>query len=165
VVPTPQQGDADWVSAQISRWGDALVRFCISYMGNPDLAQDVTQETFLRLIEWRHNHPGHEVHPGWLFTVARNVAADSLRDRQPLEPRGDLGGVASQPGDGPLTRLAVRQVLDKLSRSDRECLLLFYFADWPIAEIAKQTGTTPASVKMRLRRARMRFLQKWEGDR
>ena len=151
----------EWMSDQVTLWGDAVVRFAGVYTGNFDLAQDVAQETFARLLVWRRRYPSRELRPGWLFTVARNIAVDALRrlpDQRDMEQRQpDSTGDAT-------TRLAVRQALRKLSAKDRECLVLFYFADWPIVKISTYTGTSPAAVKMRLNRAKARFRQSWGGE-
>jgi RNA polymerase sigma-70 factor (ECF subfamily) len=161
-VSCPTDGrDDDWVSELITLWGDPIVRFAHMYTGNADLAQDVAQETFARLLVWRRKYPGRAFRPGWLFAVARNVAADILRrtpDRSGGEPRRlDSSGEV-------VTRLSVQETLRQLPAKDRECLVLFYFADWPIAKIALHTRTTPAAVKMRLKRARERFRASWGGE-
>lgn len=155
-------GPEAWLSDQIGRWGDAVVRFAGLYTGSPDLAQDVAQETFLRLWAERVRRPGFEPAPGWLFTVARNVSSDLLRRRRTV-PRMETSPATPTEAEA-ITRLAVREVLDRLPNTDRECLLLFYFADLAIAEIAAHLGITEGSVKMRLRRARDHFLERWEGN-
>lgn len=150
----------EWMSHQIASWGDAVLRFASVYTGNRDLAQDVAQETFARVLVWRRRHPSRYLHPGWLFSVARNISVDVLRrlpDQRDIEPRQP-----DSSGDS-LTRLAVRQALRRLPAKDRECLVLFYFADWPIVKIAAHTRTTPAAVKMRLQRAKARFRKSWGG--
>ncbi len=75
--------DDDWMSELITHWGDPIVRFAQMYTGNPDLAQDVAQETFARLLVWRRQYPGRAFRPGWLFAVARNVAASARGSTSP----------------------------------------------------------------------------------
>jgi len=146
----------------IERWGAALVRFGTAYTGDGELGQDVAQETFLRLLQWHGRYPGREFHPGWLFTVARHTAIDLLRKTR-HEPCAVLSEQGQTPQEQALTRLAVRQVLDMLSGADRECLMLFYFGEWSVREIADHLGSSPERVKMRLRRARQRFADRWEA--
>lgn len=157
--------DETWLTAQIVRWGDTLVRFGAAYTGNLDLAQDAAQETFLRLLKWRAHHPDTELQPGWLFTVARHAAIDLLRKHEATRRSRFLSEISSlPPSDEVITRIEVRRVLSGLPKGDRECLILFYFADLSITEIADQIGVSPSTVKMRLKRARARFQHYWRGE-
>ncbi|MDA8345440.1 MAG: sigma-70 family RNA polymerase sigma factor [Thermaerobacter sp.] len=155
----------DWVQPFIEQWGAALVKFGAAYTGRREMAQDVAQDVFLRLMQWHDRYPDHEVRPGWLFTVARNAATDRLRkERSDALPK-ELSDPSPPFEDAVITRLDVRRVLDDMSEADRECLMLFYFGQWSIREVADHLNTSLDSVKTRLRRARKRFSDGWEAMR
>ncbi len=61
-----------------------------------------------------------------------------------------------------LDRVAVRRVMNQLSRVDQICLWLFYYGDWTIRDIANELGQTENAIKLRLLRARRRFRKLWE---
>ena len=153
---TPEARVETWVVA----WGDRITRFAHSLTLDPALAQDVAQETFLRLLVWQRQHPLADPGPAWLFTVARNVAIDQLRRRRTSAVREQ----ASAPTDPDLAqRLAVRDAVAALPPGDRACLWLFYYGDLSVAEIGSTLHLSPTAVKARLHRARRRFAAIWDG--
>lgn len=157
-----RQQFAQWMEA----WGDRIVRFAYVYVGDSGAAQDVAQETFLRLYE--QMRAGAAIQPAWLFRVARNVAVDGMRRQQRRQnARGQLSrerAPSTNQANNPIDRLVVRQVIDTLPEADRTCLLLYYFADWSLEEIGRSLSLNPGAVKARLHRARARFAQAWKED-
>lgn len=155
------------ISRWMAEWGGRLVRYAHFLTGDPDLAQDIAQEAFLRLYVFLGSRGGREPTPGWLFTVAKHLAADAKR-RQRREPTG--GHSLSSPAGGEGVRddaasgTMVRDVLSRLSPEDRECLYLFYYAELSSQEIARHLKIPAATVRTRLMRARQRFQSEWEGD-
>jgi len=159
-IPAPASDD--WLAPWVEQWGDRMVQFAYTYVLDRDTAQDIAQDTFLRLFLWHRRFPDRVVTPAWLYTVAANLARDLLRRREAATQR-DLASTDSAVVPDSTTRIAVRAALDRLPLLDRQCLWLFYYADWPVPEIAVATGLSPAAVKQRLYRARKRFAHIW-GD-
>ena len=154
-----------WAQPYIDRWAPALLKFAASYTGNRETAQEVVQETFLRLLLWHDRHPARDVRPGWLFTVARHAATDLLRKGRSTLPPTDRPDPGLPLEDIVVDRIAVRNVLDAMGATDRECLLLFYFAGLSTQQVAQQLRISQNSVKTRLVRARRRFSEGWEARR
>ncbi|HEX9729499.1 MAG TPA: RNA polymerase sigma factor [Gemmatimonadales bacterium] len=139
---------------------EALVRYVARFTGDPDLAEDVVQETLLRL---RDRPPADTSHVrGWLFTVATNLARDALKvSRRRLmlvRGAGDRLPHADPPPD-PATALEraevrrrVRLALDRLSVKERT-MLLMREEGFTHREIAEAIGTTTKSVGTMLARA------------
>ncbi len=137
-----------------------LFRYVNRLLGDADVAADVVQESFVRLL--RHPMPDVEVRR-WLFTVATNLVRDHARmetRRQRLlverysPPRGD-------PGPEEMTSRAervdaVRGALSQLAPRDREMLLMRQ-EGFRYAEIAEAVGVAPGSVGTLLARALRRF--------
>ncbi len=130
------------------------------FTGDPDLAEDVVQETFVRLTE----HPPRDttgIRP-WLFTVATNLARDALkigsRRRRLLVENGGLLGPAAPARDAAEevereeARARVRRALAGLSEKER-LLLLMREEGFKHREIAEAVGTTTASVGTLIARA------------
>ena len=143
-------------------WGNRLLQFAGTYARDRVMAQDVVQDAFLRIWRFQRRHPGRPVNPGWLYTVTRNCARDHVKREPRPRPLRD----ASTPlaADDIETRVAVQAVLDHMAERDRQCLWLFYYARWPIADIATALGLSEPAVKQRLYRARHRFRELWGGD-
>jgi len=140
----------------------ALYRYVARFAGDEDLADDVVQETFIRLAE----HPPPDATGGgiraWLFTVATNLAPDALKIRgrrpRPLAhqegrlPTADPAPYPAEALEREETRGRVRRALAGLSEKER-MLLLMREEGFKHREIAAAVGTTTASVGTLIARA------------
>lgn len=137
-----------------------LVRYVSRYIGDADLAEDIVQDTYLRL----HERPPGDATAlrGWLFTVATNLARDAARTdrrrtrlaqgawaRLPVaDPPPDPAALAER-GE---VRGRVRAALDRLSEKERTALLMRE-EGFTHREIAGAVGTTTKSVGTLIARA------------
>lgn len=151
----------------VEQYGDAIVRFAESYLGDAGDAQDLAQEVFARLYRQFRDRPRQPVTVSWLYTVARRLAIDfhrstMARPRLASEEASDPDRTPGAAGPALEDRLAVRDLLEQLPRGERECLVLFYFQDWPLDAVARELGISPVAARVRLHRARERFRRLWE---
>lgn len=152
-----QDSAAWWVAT----WGDRLVRYVYVLCRDEFLAQDVVQETFIKLVVFQRRYPDREILPGWLFTTARRTALTSLRKRPDLSSPA----VEAVQGDSHVwIPAAFRELIHALPLVERECVWLFYYADWPTEQIAKHLGIKPGAVRTRLFSARKHLRQLWGDD-
>jgi RNA polymerase sigma-70 factor, ECF subfamily len=142
----------------------SLFRYLHRLTGDEDVAEDIAQEAFVRLL--RQQLPDEEVRP-WLFTVAMNLVRDRARKnerRQRLLMAAP--SLVSRPvlPDEDMERAeriaAVRDVLDRLPERDRQ-LLLMREEGFKYDEIAKVVGVAPASVGTLIARALRRFVSEY----
>lgn len=142
----------------------ALYRYVHRLVGDPDLAADVVQESFVRLLD--NPLPDDEVRR-WLFTVATNLVRDDARMRTRRQrllaeryERSDLSPDPAEEPDRTAVRseriAAVRAALDELAERDRR-MLLMREEGFRYAEIAEAVGVAPGSVGTLLARALRRF--------
>jgi RNA polymerase sigma factor (sigma-70 family) len=138
---------------------DILLRYLVRLTGDPDLAADVAQETFIRLVE---RHPDERQLRGWLFRVATNLVRDTSRVQRRrlelLQQSADPPGSAGNGLDPERTlevkerRQVVRAALETLSLRDRT-LLLMREEGFSHREMAEAVGTTTKSVGSMIARA------------
>jgi RNA polymerase sigma-70 factor (ECF subfamily) len=140
---------------------------------NADTAMDITQEAFLRL--WKQWEDGEEIlNPrAWLLRVARNLAEDYAKSafrRNGTHPPQTMNGVRSH-DPLPLEQLEreetfgqLRDVLEQLSKPDREILTLRYALDYDTNQIAEVLAIAPTAVHMRLSRARQRLAERLKAQ-
>jgi RNA polymerase sigma factor (sigma-70 family) len=138
---------------------EALCRYLIRYTGDPDLAADLAQEAFLRLLEHR---PDGQVARNWLFRVATNLACDTVRGRRRRTLLLQRAGSRIPQGDPPPTpdqlversqrALRVQQALLQLAHKERTALLLRE-EGFRHHEIAEAIGAAPNSVGTLMARA------------
>jgi RNA polymerase sigma-70 factor (ECF subfamily) len=138
----------------------SLYRYLHRLTGDPDVAEDIAQEAFVRLL--RQPLPEPEIRP-WLFTVAMNLVRDRARKnerRQRLLSGAPTMVSVEQRPDDRLEQIevidAVTEALDVLSNRDRQ-LLLMRAEGFKYEEIASVVGVAPASVGTLIARALKRF--------
>lgn len=157
--------------AAFARHHASLFRYLHRLTGDADVAADIAQESFVRLLE--HDVPEAGAR-NWLFTVATNLVRDRARTqsrrRRLLAREGPAPAVAPAVAPRPDDEVerderidSVRRVLDGLSDRDRRMLMLRE-EGFRYAEIAELVGVAPASVGKLLTRALTRFARAYEGQ-
>src|SRR5262245_39689660 len=141
----------------------SLFRYLVRLCGDPDVAEDAIQETFMRLIE---KPPRAPVERAWLFTVARNAALEHLRTRsrrqRVLAAQSGRAPAADPPSDPHETVEAherqqiVLSALSLLSNRERIALLMRE-EGFSHREIAAELRTTTGSIGTLLARALLRL--------
>jgi RNA polymerase sigma-70 factor, ECF subfamily len=144
----------------------SLFRYLHRLTGDADVAEDIAQEAFVRLL--RQSLPEGEIRP-WLFTVAMNLVRDHARKtdrRQRLLTSAPTLVTPSALPDESVERAErvtrVRQVLERLPVRDRQ-LLLMREEGFRYEEIAAVIGVAPASVGTLIARALKRFADVYQS--
>ncbi|MFN2588203.1 MAG: RNA polymerase sigma factor [Actinomycetota bacterium] len=144
---------------------EALVDFCRSeyprlvgllglYCGDRRVAEELAQETLARVWrKWPVVH-GLDRPDAWAQRVAINLANSYLR-RLVAERRARSRVPPPRHSELPPVDVVVtvRRAVGSLPRRQREAVLLHYYLDLPLAEVAERMGTTPGAVKSLLHRA------------
>jgi RNA polymerase sigma-70 factor (ECF subfamily) len=126
-------------------------RFANHFLRDRALAEDVTQEAFLRAFRFLRSFRGDAKFTSWLFRIARNCAMDAIRARAvhlEKEPPPPVG-----PTD-PQARLELHAALDAVSAEHREPFLLIEVFGLSYQEAADVLGVRVGTVKSRMHRAR-----------
>jgi RNA polymerase sigma factor (sigma-70 family) len=153
-VPDAARDSEDRLIALMNDFERPIYNFLLALVRDADVAQDCTQDTFLRAYE--NLSRGKPVNGSWLYTVARNRAMDEFRRKKRIEP--DADALEEQAIEHQTDRvLAVQAVLHKLSAQDREVLYLFDVAGFKTDEIGAMLGVRGSAIRQRLSRARERF--------
>ena len=139
---------------------DKIYRYCYSRLRRRDLAENVTQETFLRFFESGCVNVGKNLH--YLYTIARNLCIDEFRRRKSEPLDGELPDEFS--AEDMLENIAVRAALSQLEETDRELLLLRYVNEVPVAVIGKIYGISRFAVYRRTAQAVKRLKEKLGGE-
>ena len=125
---------------------EKIYRYCFYRLHNQELAEDVTQETFLRwFASDTYRNQGQLLQ--YLYTVARNLCADEFR-RSASQPIPE--DIPSEDTD-PLLSIALRTELDKLNGEDRELVLLRYINEVPVGVLCKLYGQSRFSLYRRIK--------------
>lgn len=151
-----QAGRPEAMRALFDRHHRAVYGFLVNRLCDADLADDLTQDVFVRV--WRHRagfDPAMRFRP-WLFTIARNTASNARRRADSL-PIPDGAAAPDPSADRRLETSQrarrVRDAVDLLPDNQREVLLLSLWSGMKYREIAEVVGCTEGAVKVRIHRA------------
>ena len=149
------------VEELIDQHGDDILRLCLLYMGERQLAEDAFQETFVRA--WRHLSAfrGESSAKTWLSHIAVNVCRDMLRTPW-LRMRRSVRSVEEMehlPAPDATPRHELMDAIRALPDKYREVIVLVYVQDMKLREAAAQLRLPVPTGSTRLRRARARLAQ------
>ncbi len=135
-------------------------RYVVHLVGDPGLAEDISQEVFLRTHRKLDTLHDPERFVPWLLATARNAAYDAgrSRKRRPVELVGDREFGSADKGD-PHVGIEVRDALDRIDESLREALVLVAVIGLTYQEAAEITGVPEGTVKSRVFRARRLLIE------
>lgn len=161
-----RQGDVDALREVIERYGGEINRLMRLYTHREDLAEDLTQEVFLRAFTKRHLLVRTNNFRAWLLTIARHIAAKEMkRHRYRLEiPLEDFApdfteGMADEKTSSARriqdkqTRELLVEAINTLEEEERELITYRYFLDMPLREIADLLEIPMGSIGGKLQRA------------
>jgi RNA polymerase sigma-70 factor (ECF subfamily) len=174
-----QRGDLDALSALLARYQNRLYRYLLRMVHEPAEAEDLFQQTWIRVAEKIRQYDAKRNFEAWLFTVARNLAIDHLRRIRPASLDEPIAGA---PGESAATRLPsgerpvldgiverertsrLAQALELLPVVQREVLTLRFEEEMKLEDIAEVIDIPLSTVKTRLRRALERLRQTLETN-
>jgi RNA polymerase sigma-70 factor, ECF subfamily len=142
----------------------AIFRFFRRFTGDPDLAEDLTQEVFVRVVGGFAQYQPRGRETGWLFQIARNVLSDHHRHRpERIVSLSDAEAVAARSPAGQLVAFGLQEALERLPEEERTVFLLREVAGLSYGEVAALCDTSEDGVGARLFRARRRLRQLLSG--
>lgn len=168
-----RRGDPQALAALLAVYQNRLYRFLLRLVRERTTADDLFQQTWLRVAQKIRSYNPHRNFDAWLFTLARNLAIDHLRRAQPQSLDDDAGGRAplaeqlSSPGPSALEHLLARERAERVVNAlhalpviYREVLVLRFEEEMKLEEIAQVIEIPLSTAKTRLSRGleRMREL-------
>lgn len=151
----------------IDLYGDEILRLCLGYLGQRQLAEDAFQETFIKAWRAADSFRGESSVKTWLNRIAVNTCRDMLRTgwfrmqrrSEPVETLLDLAAPETNWIESP-----VRTAVLNLPGKYREMILLYYDQGMNLSEIAQMLHLSQNTVSTRLRRARKKLEEALKGE-
>ncbi len=155
----------------VHRYKDALFNFTYRYLGNSQEAEDVVQETFLRIFRNRFAYRQIAKFSTWIYTIAGNLAKTELRKRKRRRQiyTSDMGfddkefeiedthADTEREVDSKLTEKHIQEAIDKLPERFRKVILLVDVQELSYEEVSKIMRVPLGTVKSRVNRARLKL--------
>lgn len=177
LVSAAQGGDTSAFGRLYDRYVDVVYRYVLFRLGDRDLAEDVTSETFLRALRriTSVSYQGRDV-GAWFVTIARNIILDHVKSSrfrlevvtdEVAEPSGaPIGTVGVQAVAGPeqqaisrATRAELLRCVAELGEDQRECIVLRFMQGLSVAETAVIMKRNEGAIKALQHRAVRRLAQ------
>lgn len=169
-----QDGDVYAFEQIVHRYKDPLINFIYHYLGDRIDAEDVIQETFLRVFKNKHLYRNIAKFSTWIYTIASNLAKTELRRRRRrrilsisqmgYEDRDyDLPDVYSSPErivGSEMKEKMIREEIEALPVKFREVVVLRDIQEFSYEEISKILNIPIGTVKSRVNRGRLRLQKK-----
>jgi RNA polymerase sigma-70 factor, ECF subfamily len=170
--------DPDLLDHLIEQYQHRLLRYLLYLTGNRELAEDLFQETWIKVLERGSQYDGEHNFSTWLFAVARNLSIDQLR-RKKTASLDSMAGEDEAPLEiADTTQLTAFEVVAQKELSERvqagliaiqpeyrETVVLRFHEGLSLDEIAQITGAPLGTIKSRLYRGLNALLPKLKGDR
>lgn len=160
-------GDRSAAGELVKAHQRSLYGYMLRMSGRNDVAEDVVQEAFVRVLTNLGRFDTRYRFSTWLFTIARRLYLNICEKRKPLsvgEYNGSWESAGDRPEDGAArseTNVAAKDELQRalmaLSLEQREALILFHQSAWPIWLIAEHLSMPEGTVKSHLHRGRRRL--------
>jgi RNA polymerase sigma-70 factor (ECF subfamily) len=157
--------DPDLLDRLIEQYQHRLLRYLVHLSGNRELAEDLFQETWIRVLERGHQYDGKHEFSTWLYAVARNLTLDYLRKKSPVSLNGLMEDEEHAPLEPADTRPLAWEVVQQHEQAERinaalvsipveyrETVVLRFQEGLALEEIAMVTGAKLGTVKSRLYR-------------
>jgi RNA polymerase sigma-70 factor (ECF subfamily) len=157
--------DPDLLDRLIEQYQHRLLRYLLYLAGNRELAEDLFQETWIRVLERGHLYDGEHEFSTWLYAVARNLTIDYLRKKSPVSLNGLMEDEAHAPLEPADSRPSAWEIVAQHEQAERitaalvgipaeyrETVVLRFQEGLTLGEIAEVTGAPVGTVKSRLYR-------------
>ena len=165
IVTGPDNDKETIIRQMVETHQTPLMRLCYLYLRDVQLAEDAVQETFIKAARTLDKFRGEASMKTWLTSIAMRTCCDMRRsfwfrrmDRR-VTPE-----MLPDPVQSPLEEeTALTVAVMNLPQKEREVILLYYYQDMNVNEIARTLGVTQPTVSYRLKRAREKLRQELEG--
>ncbi|NLP09465.1 sigma-70 family RNA polymerase sigma factor [bacterium] len=169
-----QDGDIYAFDAIVNRYKDQLLNYAYRFLNNPEEAEDVVQETFLRIFRNKHAYREIAKFSTWVYTIAGNLAKTELRKRKRrkylyLSDMGydekeyeivDPSANTEKEVESLFQEKIIQKAIDELPPRFRQVILLVEIQELPYEEVSKIMRVPLGTVKSRVNRARLKLQAK-----
>lgn len=139
--------------ATYRQYGDMLYRIAFVYTGSPYTAEDILQEVFIALMNTKKNFKSEEHKKAWLIRVTHNKCINTLKAQSNKAICIDELNLKATDSNSEQKIDVIKQVF-ALPVKYKAVIILYYYNDYSVDEIAKILKISKSAVKMRLSRGR-----------
>lgn len=152
----PYSAEDERFTQMVTQYQGALLRMCYLYLHDRTAAQDAVQETFLKAYRHFDSFREESKERTWLMSIAINTCRDMNRSawlrhvERRITPEDMVIAVQPQDEDA----LALAEAIRRLPARHRDVILLYYYQDMTIKEVAEALHAAPSTILKRLNQAK-----------
>ena len=152
LIDSIRQGDEAAAEELIRRYYPSILRYCRYRCGDRQTAEDLTQETFLRLFQYLPSYKNEGRLKAYLFSIANRLCDNEYKNKPLLSLQGE-----QQTGPSPDAfrqiedRDEIRRLLERLPPGQQEAVILRFWEGLSFPDIAKVTGCSTWTAQGRVR--------------
>ena len=164
------KGDESALAEIVSQYRPGLQNYINSIVNDYAVAEDLTEDTFVKLLVKKPKDRGSATFKTWLYTIGRNLAVDYLRKNPagryvPLDEIYDISGDVIGLDFCVEEQTEIRNALEMINPDYKNIIILFYFEDFSIEEISKIIKKPRKSTSVLLHRAKNAIKKQLEKER
>lgn len=145
----------------MNEYGDAILRMCYLYLKDYQLAEDAAQETFIKAMNAYDKFDHKSSEKTWITRIAINCSKNIIRTQWFRNSRNNyedyMQSETHNPVEACLEKNSVTSAIMKLNTNDRKLIILYYYQELAIKEIALIIGRSENTTIQRLNRARRKL--------
>lgn len=165
-------GDDKGIAEIVGDYKDGLILYLNGYVNNIFIAEELTEDTFFRLITKKPRYSGKSTFKSWLYAIGRNVAVDYIRHNSKIlnTPIEDMENYLSEEQSLEQSyireerKIIVNKALSELATDYRTILWLVYFEGFSNKEVAVALKKNERQIKNLLYRAKQSLKSKLEKE-
>ena len=165
VVKGPDKLREEKLYQMIDKYEKDLIRMCCAYLRDLSMAEDAVQETFLKAYKGLDSFKENSSEKTWLIRIAINVCNDMRRNSwfRFIDQKIDVERLQIPKWEQNDVSISLMMEIMRLPRKYMEAILLYYYEDMKVAEIAEMLGISDTVISRRLKKAREMLKGMLEG--
>ena len=145
----------------MNEYGDAIFRMCYLYLKDYHLAEDATQDTFINAMKSYDTFQNKSTEKTWITRIAINCCKNIIRTQWFRNARNNLEENMVNASESPIEEFlekdSISRAIMELNENDRKIIILYYYQELSMKEIADIIGTSENTTIQRLNRARKKL--------
>lgn len=150
----------------INQYGNSVLRMSYIILKDYDLAQDVVQDTFIQVIKKYNTLKNKESEKTWIMKIATNQCKNQLRSQwfKKITFYEDEQELANKTSEMEIKEDHTLKYIYELKEKYKEVILLYYYQEMSIKEIASALGKKESNIQQLLKRAREQLKRRMENN-
>lgn len=166
IIKKAISGDSEALTTLIDKYKDIAYNLALSIVKNREDAKDITQDSFLKVLENIHRFRSDSKFSTWLYRIVYNQAI-GFSKKGSHSDTADYSVLVDTSTENEYQEHKIQELykaINLLDDSERNIIMLFYLAEKSIKEIVQITGLSLSNIKVILHRARKKLFKKMDYE-